>query len=65
MDNLGGTPGEDQGVQGVAGPRRCRWKPVGDSPTRIAKVAVFLACDDASYVTGVELFVDSGGMAQV
>jgi len=30
----------------------------------IAKVAVFLASDDASYVAGVELFVD-GGMAQI
>lgn len=30
----------------------------------IAKTAVFLASDDASFVTGIELFVD-GGTAQV
>lgn len=36
---------------------------VGD-PDEIAKAAVFLASDDASFVNGIELFVD-GGMAQI
>ncbi len=36
---------------------------VGD-PDEIAKAAVFLASDDASFVTGIELFVD-GGIAQI
>src|SRR5882757_8964909 len=36
---------------------------MGD-PDEIAKVVVFLVSDDASYVAGIELFVD-GGMVQV
>jgi NAD(P)-dependent dehydrogenase (short-subunit alcohol dehydrogenase family) len=34
------------------------------TPEEVAKAAVFLASDDASYITGTELFVD-GGFAQV
>jgi NAD(P)-dependent dehydrogenase (short-subunit alcohol dehydrogenase family) len=33
-------------------------------PEEIAKAAVFLASDDSSFITGIELFVD-GGMAQI
>jgi NAD(P)-dependent dehydrogenase (short-subunit alcohol dehydrogenase family) len=34
------------------------------TPDEIAKAVVFLACDDSSFVNGIELFVD-GGMGQI
>jgi NAD(P)-dependent dehydrogenase (short-subunit alcohol dehydrogenase family) len=34
------------------------------SAEEIAKAALFLACDDSSFITGIELFVD-GGRAQI
>ena len=34
------------------------------TPEEAAKVVMFLASDDSSFITGIELFVD-GGMAQI
>jgi NAD(P)-dependent dehydrogenase (short-subunit alcohol dehydrogenase family) len=62
MDNIGGSVEKTKEFKaGMAAA-----VPLGrlGQPDEIAKAAVFLASDDASYVTGVELFVD-GGMAQV
>jgi len=35
-----------------------------ENPRKLLKVALFLASDDSSFVTGIELFVD-GGRAQI
>ena len=62
MDKLGATPAKTRELKaGMAAA-----VPLGrmGQPDEIAKAAVFAASDDASYVAGVELFVD-GGMAQV
>jgi NAD(P)-dependent dehydrogenase (short-subunit alcohol dehydrogenase family) len=34
------------------------------TPDEVAKAVSFLASDDSSFITGIELFVD-GGLAQV
>ena len=58
----GGVGGSGPGAH--EGNRRQRPPRSIGTPDEIAKAVVFLASDDASYVTGTELFVD-GGFAQV
>ena len=43
------------------GPKPCQGGPWSDD---VAKAVVFLASDDSSFITGIELFVD-GGLAQI
>ncbi len=62
LDGLGETEQERQGLRA----HLTSIVPLGrmGRPDEIGKTAVFLASDDASFVAGVELFVD-GGAAQV
>jgi NAD(P)-dependent dehydrogenase (short-subunit alcohol dehydrogenase family) len=75
VNTLSPGPIETPGVDGLADTEEARRQfranltaqvPLGriGNADEIAKAAVFLASDDSSYVTGIELFVD-GGMAQV
>jgi NAD(P)-dependent dehydrogenase (short-subunit alcohol dehydrogenase family) len=58
------APKKENGGGFIAGSlRKCRWVGWG-SRTRLPKVAVLLASEDSSFVTGIELFAD-GGIAQV
>ncbi len=62
LDSLGSTQAEVEKVKaGLAAQ-----VPLGrmGTPDEIAKVALFLASDDSSFINGIELFVD-GGMAQI
>lgn len=62
FDGLGSTPQENDAFRQIM----ISLTPMGrfGDPSEVASVASFLASDDASFITGIELFVD-GGMAQV
>lgn len=76
INTLSPGPIETPGLVGLAGPDAAQQQglldqlagqvPLGrvGEPDEVAKAAVFLASDDASFVTGIELFVD-GGIAQI
>jgi NAD(P)-dependent dehydrogenase (short-subunit alcohol dehydrogenase family) len=62
FDGLGSTPQENAAFRQAM----TSATPLGrfGEPDEVAKAASFLASDDASFITGIELFVD-GGFAQV
>ena len=76
VNTLSPGPTHTPGLVDLAGPDKAQQQglldyltsqvPIGrmGQPEDIAKAAVYLASDDSSFVTGVELFVD-GGIAQV
>jgi NAD(P)-dependent dehydrogenase (short-subunit alcohol dehydrogenase family) len=76
VNTLSPGPTKTPGLVGLAGPDAAQQQgllnhlasqvPMGrvGDPDEIAKAAVFLASDDASFVNGVELFVD-GGVRQI
>lgn len=76
VNTLSPGPTKTPGFFGLAGPDAARQQAMLDAlasrvpmgrvgePDEIAKVAVFLASDDSSFVNGIELFAD-GGKAQI
>jgi 3alpha(or 20beta)-hydroxysteroid dehydrogenase len=53
------------GVDADGGARMLRQTPIRRpaDPIEVARLALFLACDDSSYCTGAEFIVDGGAMA--